>query len=169
MTSTELIRSLYAYHHWANRRLFDVAAALGDAALARDMGTQWSVPSVKGMFAHLCSADALWLARWRGASLTRTITGADFATFAELRPVWDAVEADQQGYVEALTEADLGRIVSYKTPDGVSLSVPLGPSLQHVANHATHHRSEVATMITLISGSPPDTGINTYRTMVRKG
>jgi len=169
MTSTELIGSLYAYHRWANRRLFDVAAALGDAPLARDMGAHWSVPNVKGMFAHLCSADSLWLARWRGASPTRMITGADFATFAEIRPVWDAVEAEQQVYIEALTEADLGRIVSYKTPDGVALSVPLGPSLQHVANHATHHRSEVATMITLISGSPPDTGINTYRTMVLKG
>ena len=167
MTSTELIRSLYAYHRWANRRLFDVAAALGDAALARDMGTHWSVPSVQGMFAHLCSADALWLARWRGTAPARMITGV--ATLAALRPVWDVVEADQRGYVEALTEADLGRVVSYTTPDGVPLSVPLGPSLQHVANHATHHRSEVATMITLISGSPPDTGINTYRTMVLKG
>jgi len=31
-----------------------------------------------------------------------------------------------------------------------------------VANHATHHRSEIATMITLLSASPPDTGINTW-------
>jgi uncharacterized damage-inducible protein DinB len=34
--------------------------------------------------------------------------------------------------------------------------------LQHVANHATHHRSEIATMLTIASGSPPDTGINTW-------
>jgi uncharacterized damage-inducible protein DinB len=38
-----------------------------------------------------------------------------------------------------------------------------------VVNHATHHRSEIATMITLISGSPPDTGIATYRATVVKG
>jgi uncharacterized damage-inducible protein DinB len=31
-----------------------------------------------------------------------------------------------------------------------------------VANHATHHRSEIATMITMISSSPPDSGLNTY-------
>jgi uncharacterized damage-inducible protein DinB len=31
-----------------------------------------------------------------------------------------------------------------------------------VANHATHHRSEIATMITMIKGSPPDSGLNTY-------
>jgi uncharacterized damage-inducible protein DinB len=47
--------------------------------------------------------------------------------------------------------------------------VALGPLLQHVVNHATHHRSEVATMLTIVSGSPPDTGINTYRTTVVKG
>jgi uncharacterized damage-inducible protein DinB len=38
-----------------------------------------------------------------------------------------------------------------------------------VVNHATHHRSEVATMLTIISGSPPDTGINTYRVTFVKG
>jgi uncharacterized damage-inducible protein DinB len=38
-----------------------------------------------------------------------------------------------------------------------------------VVNHATHHRSEAATMITLISGSPPDSGLALYRTSVVKG
>jgi uncharacterized damage-inducible protein DinB len=32
-----------------------------------------------------------------------------------------------------------------------------------VANHATHHRSEIATMVTMISGSPPDTGMASYQ------
>jgi uncharacterized damage-inducible protein DinB len=31
-----------------------------------------------------------------------------------------------------------------------------------VANHATHHRSEIATMVTMLSGSPPDTGVNSW-------
>jgi len=52
---------------------------------------------------------------------------------------------------------------------GELFTVALGPLLQHVVNHATHHRSEIATMITLISASPPDTGLNTYRTTVVKG
>jgi uncharacterized damage-inducible protein DinB len=44
----------------------------------------------------------------------------------------------------------------------------LWPLLQHVANHATHNRSEIATMITLISKSPPDTGVVTYH-LVKSG
>ena len=52
---------------------------------------------------------------------------------------------------------------------GIQGRLPLAPMLQHVVNHATHHRSEAAAMITLISGSPPDTGMATYRATVVKG
>jgi uncharacterized damage-inducible protein DinB len=167
--SMELIRSLYDYHRWANRRLFDVAAALGDEAVTREMGKHWSVPTIKGMFAHLYGADSIWLTRWKGGSPTRLPGDADFPTMAGLRLGWDALEAEQRAFVDCLGEADLTRPISYKNTAGAGFVVALGPLLQHVANHATHHRSEIATMITLISGSPPDTGINTYRTTVVKG
>ena len=164
----ELIRELYDYHRWANRRLFDVAASLGDA-ITRDMGKHWSVPTVKGMFAHIYASDSIWLSRWKGGSPARLPGGADFPTLADLRERWDAFEAEQRAFVDGLADADLARPITYKNTEGVQFTVALGPLLQHVANHATHHRSEAATMITLISSSPPDTGINTYRTTVVKG
>jgi uncharacterized damage-inducible protein DinB len=88
---------------------------------------------------------------------------------AELREKWDALEAEQRAFVDAVSEADLFRPLTYRNTEGKEFRVTLGPLLQHVVNHATHHRSEAATMITLISGSPPDTGINTYRVAVVKG
>jgi uncharacterized damage-inducible protein DinB len=165
---TALIRELYGYHRWANRRLFDVAAGLGDA-VTQDMGKHWSVPSVKGMFAHLYGADSIWLSRWKGGSPGRLPGDADFQTLGQLRASWDALEVEQRAFVEGLGEADLARPVTYKNTAGEQFRVALGPLLQHVVNHATHHRSEIATMITLISASPPDTGINTYRTTVIGG
>jgi uncharacterized damage-inducible protein DinB len=165
---TKLIRELYDYHWWANRRLFEVAAGLGDA-IVRDMGKQWSVPTVKAMFSHLYGADSIWLARWKGASPARLAGDAEFPTLADLRAKWDLLEADQRAFVDGLQDADLAKPVAYRNTEGAQFSVALGPLLQHVVNHATHHRSEIATMITLISGSPPDTGINTYRTTVVKG
>jgi uncharacterized damage-inducible protein DinB len=145
-----MISDLYDYHRWANRRLFEVAAGLGEA-VTREMGPQWSYPTLKGMFAHIHAADHVWLARWKGSSPGRLLGDADFASVAELRTRWDALEAEQGAFVAGLSEA------------------ALGPLLQHVVNPATHHRSEAATMITMISGSPPDTGINTYRVAVVKG
>ena len=167
--SVELVRELYAYHRWANGRLFDIAADLGDVATTREMGTHWSFPTLKGMFAHLYGADSIWLARWKGSPPGRMQGDADFSTMPQLRAKWDLLAAEQRAFVEALADADLTRSVAYTNNQGVASRVALGPLLQHVVNHATHHRSEVATMLTIASGSPPDTGIATYRTAVVKG
>jgi uncharacterized damage-inducible protein DinB len=164
----ELIRGLYVYHHWANRRLFDVAHGLGAAAGGREMGAHWSFPTLTRTFGHIYGADRLWLQRF-GDDSTAKLAGGEFATLAALRPAWDALEVEQRAHLEGLADADLGRLVSYTNSQGIQGRVPLGPLLQHVVNHATHHRSEIATMITLISGSPPDTGIATYRATVVKG
>jgi len=159
--SVEMIRGLYDYHRWANRRLFAVATALGEELASRDVGTQFSYSTIGRMFGHLYGADRIWLARWTGASLT-TIPGAEYPTLASIRPPWDDLEREQQAFLEALAPDDLERVIEYRNMAGKPLKAPLWPLLQHVANHATHHRSEIATMMTMISGSPPDTGINSY-------
>lgn len=167
--SAALIREQYDYHRWSNRRLFEIAAALGVEATGRDMGKHWSFPTLKATFAHLYGADSIWLARWKGGAPARLLGDADFASMSDLRQKWDALEAEQRAFVEGVKDADLTRAVDYRNTEGAAFRVALGPLLLHVVNHATHHRSEVATMLTLISGSPPDTGINTYRTAVVKG
>jgi uncharacterized damage-inducible protein DinB len=159
--STAMIRDLYEYHRWANRTLFDVAATLGAEACARDMGRHFSFPTLARMFAHVYGADWVWLARWKGTSPT-VLPGAELTTMTMVRTAWDALEAEQRSFVEGLKDADLARVVDYRNTEGRPFSAPLGPLLQHVPNHATHHRSEIATMLTLIKESPPDTGMNTW-------
>jgi uncharacterized damage-inducible protein DinB len=161
VTVFHMIRGLYDYHRWANRRLFDVAAALGEEAASREMGRHFSYPTLTRMLAHLYGADAIWLSRWQGRPLSG-LPGADIPTLAALRERWDPVEREQRAFVEALAPADLSRVIAYNNLEGKPCRLAIWPLLQHVANHATHHRSEVATMITLISASPPDTGLVTY-------
>jgi uncharacterized damage-inducible protein DinB len=116
------------------------------------------------MFGHLYGADRLWLTRWTGGTLT-TVPGAEFTTLASIRAPWDDTEREQRTYIEGLSAADYDRVIQYTGADGKQFRAPLGPLLQHVANHATHHRSEIATMLTMVSGSPPDTGLVTYLLM----
>ena len=156
--STDLIRDLYAYHRWANRKLFDESVARGGDAVERDMGKAWSFPTVRRMFAHIYGADAIWLSRWKGTSPT-AMPGGDITSMTMLRGRWDALEAEQREFVDSLTPADYPRVIEYRSTDGNAFRAPLGPLLQHVVNHATHHRSEIATMLTMISGSPADTGL----------
>lgn len=161
-TALDVIRELWDYHWWANRRLFDVAAALGEDAVARDLGRHWSFPTLVGMLAHVCAADRVWLERWKGGS-PPGLPGSDTKTLAALRPMWERLESEQRAFLATLSAADLARIVDYKNTEGKACRVALGPLLQHVPTHAVHHRSELATMITIISGSPPYTGLVTYQ------
>jgi len=93
---------------------------------------------------------------------------ADFASMSELRAKWDALEGEQRTFVEGLSASDLARAIPFTNNQGIQAEVALSPLLQHVVNHGTHHRSEIATMLTIASGSPPDTGIATYRVTVVK-
>jgi len=165
--SLAMVQDLYAYHRWANRRLFDVSAALGEDVCAREIGTHFSVPTLRQMFAHLYMAETNWLQRFRGVS-PPGLPFTDTASMAELRGRWDTLEAELQAFIDGQSDAGLGRVVEYKNSRGEAFRAPLGVLLQHVANHATHHRSEVATMLTIVSGSPPDTGINTWE-LLRTG
>jgi uncharacterized damage-inducible protein DinB len=165
--SISLMRDLYEYHRWANHRLFDVAVALGEEACARELGKQFSVPTLTRMFAHVYGADLNWLKRWKGSSPTES-PFCDLPSMAEVRQKWDGLEAEQKAFIDGLSDSDLARAVDYKNSQGQAFRAPLGVLLQHVANHATHHRSEIATMLTILSGSPPDTGINTWE-LLRTG
>jgi uncharacterized damage-inducible protein DinB len=162
-----MIRALYGYHWWANRRLFDVTVTLGDATAAKELGPQFSVPTLKGMFAHILGADAGWLARWKGGRPTKLMGDADFPTLADLRACWDTFEAEQRAYVEGLSAADLATDLEYYDTRGNRHSAPVWQMLQHVANHATHHRSEIATMLTMVSGSPPSTDLIAYQRLMQ--
>jgi uncharacterized damage-inducible protein DinB len=165
--SLELIRGLYDYHWWANRRLCEHAAGLGEEMAGREVGRQFSYATVRRMLAHIYGADAIWLSRWKGGAPTEG-PGADIATLAALRERWEALEAEQRAFLDTLTPADLARTVDYKNIEGKPFRAMLGVLLQHVPNHATHHRSEVATMVTMLSGSPPDSGLVTYE-LIRSG
>src|SRR5437870_8360838 len=61
VVSVELIREYWAYHHWANRRLFDVVATLGDDAAGREVGTQFSESDPRAVAVDGDGADRFWL------------------------------------------------------------------------------------------------------------
>src|SRR5467141_3406781 len=167
VSSLMLVRELYEYHWWANRRLFEAASALGEKATIREMGAQFSEPTVKALFVHVYGFDVVWLARWRGSPQNRLPRDTDFSSMAELGMSWDALQMVQRNFIDTLTTPDLGRVVAYQSTEGQSFRLALWPLLQHVANLATHHRSETATRMTMLNGNsspcpiPPDHSLNT--------
>jgi uncharacterized damage-inducible protein DinB len=155
--SLATIRTLYAHHWWANRILLDTAAALGAAKVAQTVGPQFSEPSLTRMFGHIVGVDTLWLERWHGRS--PTVAPEVPATLPELAERWVGLEREQKRFLETLQEPDLDRTIDYRLLSGKAYRQPLGLLLHHVPDHGTHHRSEIATMLTMVSGSPPGTGL----------
>ena len=122
--SVELIREYWAYHHWANRRLFDVVAALGEEAAGREIGKQFSEPSPRAMLVHMYGADLFWLETWLGRAPAVVRGDPTYGFLAAPAPSasfagsWDELEREQRRFLGELTEADLGRSLESKTPEG---------------------------------------------------
>ena len=92
----------------------------------RDMGKHWSVPTLKGMFAHIYGADTIWLTRWKGASPTgfpAMPTSRAWPTSA--RSGTRSRPSSGPSWTGS-TRPDLARVVEYKNTEGAQFRVALG-------------------------------------------
>ena len=143
--NVEDFRLLYEYNCWANQRTLEAGSALTDEQFARDLGS--SFPSVRDTLAHVCEVEWLWLDRWHGRSATSMRPGSDFPNLDSLRHRWQEVERSLTQYVNALKPEDIERVIEHKTTKGVPQAAPLWQMLQHLVNHGSYHRGQVATML----------------------
>jgi uncharacterized damage-inducible protein DinB len=141
----EYFQTLFAYDAWANARTLDACAALTSEQLLRDLGS--SFRSVRDTLAHILGAQWIWLERFHGRPAGAMPAAESYSDFAALRARWSEVERDLLAYVGALRAADLGGTLEYRTPKGTAFHNPLWQSLQHLANHGTYHRGQVAAML----------------------
>jgi uncharacterized damage-inducible protein DinB len=146
------------YNAWANARVYDAAARVGDADYRADKGAFFG--SLCGTLNHLVVADRIWLRRFtregpQPASLDETV----HEDLASLRAAREAEDERIQRYVESLSEQDLAGDLRYRTllrPEEVVQ--PLWAVLGHFFNHQTHHRGQVHGLLTAIGGrdaAPP--------------
>ena len=139
---------LARYNAWANRRLYDAAAALSDADYRADRGAFFK--SMHGTLNHLLAGDRIWMRRFTGEGEAPTRLDAIlYEDFAELRRMREAEDARILRYVEGLSEADLAGRFRYRTiTKPVDIEQPLAPALLHFFNHQTHHRGQAHCLLT---------------------
>jgi uncharacterized damage-inducible protein DinB len=148
------VRLLYAYNQWANRRLVAASSTLTPELLARDLAV--SFHSVWGTLQHLLWGEWLWLARWQGHPSTGR-SPLECPDLETLRPRWMEIEREQLEFIERLTPADLERPISYENPPGTPWTYTLAHMLQHVVNHSTYHRGQLAALLRKVGTAPPPT------------
>lgn len=141
----EDFRLLYDFNAWANNRTLDSCAALSSEQLTRDLGS--SFKSVRDTLAHIYGAEWVWLERWHGRVPSGLPSAADFPDLETLRRRFSEIDRNLVDYVASLTADDLNRVLSIKASSGATFAQPLWQMLQHLANHGSYHRGQVATML----------------------
>ncbi|MGH9580827.1 MAG: DinB family protein [Terriglobales bacterium] len=159
MTSED-IRTLYDYNRWANHRVCEAARSLQGSDLVRDLRTSYS--SVQGTLVHILWGEWLWVQRWRGESPKQVFAASDFPSLAELEARWRAVEREQEQYIAQLSDQDLRELVSYENLQGQRWEYTRGKMMQHVVNHSSYHRGQVATLLRQMGKTPNATDFLMY-------
>ena len=150
--TTEEMRALFDYNAWANHRSLDAAAELSDEQLVKPLGSSFS--SVRDTLAHICGAELVWYERFQGNSPSSLPDLSSFNTVEALRKYWSEEEAKLLEFVTGLTQSDLDRVMEYKTLKFGVYSNPLWQSMQHLVNHGTYHRGQVATLLRQLGAKP---------------
>jgi uncharacterized damage-inducible protein DinB len=164
-----MFEMLAGYNEWANRRLYDAAAALADADYRADHGAFFG--SVHGTLNHLLVGDRVWMHRFTGEGPSPTrldeILHDDFAGLRSARKAEDVRILD---YVASLAPSDLDGTIRYRTiSNPADIEQELKLALLHVFNHQTHHRGQVHCLLTRITGAAPSLDLILYQREVGVG
>ena len=159
MTIAE-VQELFAYTAWANALAFEAASALSEEQLDHSIAS--SFPSVRATLAHLVGAEWVWLRRWLGESPSGFPDWVAKPVLAELKAKLAEVEHERDAFVAGLSDGDLGRVIAYRNLSGQEFSDRLNGLIQHVANHSTYHRGQLATQLRQLGLKPPSTDLIVY-------
>jgi uncharacterized damage-inducible protein DinB len=150
--SPEDIRQLYDYNAWANRRVMEASSALTPEQFVKPLGSSFT--SLRDTLAHIFGAEWIWLERFQGRSPASLPDVSQFANLDSLRERWLEHETQLMGFVRGLTQADLDRVMEYKTLKFGVYRNPLWQSMQHLVNHGTYHRGQVTTLLRQLGAQP---------------
>jgi len=161
------IQLLYEYDRWANNRVLEAASALTAEQFTRDL--HGSFGSVRDTLVHIIGGEWGWLAYWKepspsSAFLTDLWDRHDvlfrpdgFPNVASLKSKWAEVEREQVEFINGVTNESLKKMVPISTTE-----VSLANLMQHLANHSTYHRGQVASMMRQLRAEPVPTDFHVF-------
>lgn len=160
MVTPELLRLLFQYNAWADRRLLDACGALTNEQFTRNLGSSFS--SVRDTVVHLYGAGYIWNERIQGRSPSSHIGGAGYPDLGSIRPKLEEMDQHYIDYTSKLSQQDLDRVIRYKGFTGEEFSNPLWQSLHQLTNHASYHRGQVVTLLRQLGVKPVSTDLIAY-------
>jgi uncharacterized damage-inducible protein DinB len=167
------IQMLFAYDRWANGRVLLAAAALSAEQFTRELGGGFG--SARNTLVHILGGEWGWLTFWKEASPGPTFLKdlwtrhdalfdpSGFPDVAAVERKWAEVEKEQAEFLNRLTDESLKRMLPVR-----DTGICLAHLMQHLANHSSYHRGQVALMMRLLDAKPLATDFHLFL-LERKG
>ena len=161
------IQLLYEYDRWANNRVLQAVSTLSPEEFTRDLGGR--LRSVRDTLVHIIGGEWGWLTYWKEPSPSSAFvadlwtrhealfTPNAFPDVAAVHLKWSEVERDQIEFVNRVTNESLGRMLPLRTTQ-----ISLAHLMQHLANHSTYHRGQVALMMRQLAAQPFATDFHVF-------
>lgn len=149
------IKRQYAYSRWATARLLAAAENLSTNEIHTQHGTSFG--SLHGTLDHLYGAERVWLERWKGNSPTARASLGPTANPSDFAAAWEKIWTEQSAFLGSLSEESLDKELAYRDLRGTATQANVGDVLFQVANHATYHRGQIASLLRQSGINPPAT------------
>jgi len=154
-------RTLFDYSAWARQRLLAAVEQLPEQEYFATRPLDYG--SIHGTLVHTFVPEVFWLSRWQGVSPTRVLGPGDVRDLAELERRWSEQGEQIRTYLDTVSDAQIMHAtVDYVITEGDHLRRPLWQTMAQLINHGTHHRSEVANVVTQLGYSPGDLDMIIY-------
>ena len=133
------------------RRVFD-HLMWADAAMVAAVEAVESPDAAVHELAHVFGAEENWLARLEERAAALAIWPE--VSREALGPAMRKIQSGYSGYLVALRNEDLTRLVAYTNSQGRSFETAIGDILLHVALHSQYHRGKVNLLLRQFSAAP---------------
>jgi uncharacterized damage-inducible protein DinB len=154
------IRTLYDYLLWAHERMMAGVSELTPEEFTRDLGP--GPRSVRDTLVHMMSSEWLWLSRWHGVSPGAMLDPGAFPTLEAVEERWRGIRTELQRFLGQVRDPDLLYPLPYVSTEGEELRVPLACAMEHVVNHGSYHRGQVAGLLRRLGKTPLGTDLILY-------
>ena len=158
---------LFAYDRWANRRILQAVSALTAEEFTRDPGGGFR--SVRDTIVHIVGGEWGWIAFFKEPSHKTTFladlwtrhdtlfTAKAFPDLAAVQSKWAEVERDQAEFANSVTNASLEKTFPFH-----ATQISLAHLMQHLVNHSTYHRGQIALLLRQLGAEPVATDFHVF-------
>lgn len=146
----EYLIRLFNYSHWANETILDII-------VKNNIKDEYIIK----MMSHIIDVQMIRFPLLSGKKVP-AMTMWDIHTLPKLMELNDETMENVVLYLTKARPRVFIEKVAGKTLDGTDFLISKGDMLIHLANHASHHRGQIALRLRELGITPPNTGYLQY-------